>query len=165
MKKAGKRRPAQREKRYTLPDEMAASPTEPLPVAWKTYQLTRIYEGLNAMEQAPSPTTDDWRVVSDAVNLMETLIETMKVCEDNSGLLMDAIIALAKAGKRNLEGKPIRLDGQGLTAVRGILQDYADLLEIIPARVMIRCHRKTEKRIFEILAGRKQPHDVEIVSR
>jgi hypothetical protein len=63
-----------------------------------------MYEGLAAMEKAPSPTTDDWRVVSDAVNLMETLIETMQVCEDSSGLLMDAITAMAHAGRRNLAG-------------------------------------------------------------
>jgi uncharacterized protein YyaL (SSP411 family) len=164
MKKAGKRRPAQREKRYTLLDEMAASPTEPLPLAWKTYQLTRMYEGLAAMEKAPSPTTDDWRVVSDAVNLMETLIEAMKVCEDSSGLLMDAITAMAMAGKRNTAGGAIRLDGAGIQAVRAILEDYAALLDVLPARTMIRCHRLTEKRLHELLDGKRKPHDVEITA-
>jgi hypothetical protein len=164
MKKAGKRRPAQREKRYTLLDEMAASPTEPLPLAWKTYQLTRMYEGLAAMEKAPSPTTDDWRVVSDAVNLMETLIETMQVCEDSSGLLMDAITAMAHAGRRNTAGGAIRLDGAGIQAVRAVLEDYAALLDVLPARAMIRCHRLTEKRLHELLDGKRKPHDVEITA-
>jgi hypothetical protein len=163
-KKAGKRRPAQREKRYTLLDEMAASPTEPLPLAWKTYQLTRMYEGLAAMEKAPSPTTDDWRVVSDAVNLMETLIETMQVCEDSSGLLMDAITAMAHAGRRNTAGGAIRLDGAGIQAVRAVLEDYAALLDLLPARTMIRCHRLTEKRLHELLDGKRKPHDVEITA-
>jgi hypothetical protein len=164
MKKAGKRRPAQREKRYTIIDEMMASPTEPLPVAWKTYQLTRMYEGLAAMEKAPSPTTDDWRVVSDAVNLMETLIETMQVCEDSSGLLMDAITAMAHAGRRNTAGGAIRLDGAGIQAVRAVLEDYAALLDVLPARAMIRCHRLTEKRLHELLDGKRKPHDVEITA-
>jgi hypothetical protein len=164
VKKAGKRRPTQREKRYTLLDEMAASPTEPLPLAWKTYQLTRMYEGLAAMEKAPSPTTDDWRVVSDAVNLMETLIETMQVCEDSSGLLMDAITAMAHAGRRNTAGGAIRLDGAGIQAVRAILEDYAALLDVLPARTMIRCHRLTEKRLHELLDGKRKPHDVEITA-
>ena len=164
MRKAGKRRPAQREKRYTLLDEMAASPTEPLPLAWKTYQLTRMYEGLSAMEKAPSPTTDDWRVVSDAVNLMETLIETMQVCEDSSGLLMDAITAMAHAGRRNTAGGAIRLDGAGIQAVRAVLEDYAALLDVLPARAMIRCHRLTEKRLHELLDGKRKPHDVEITA-
>lgn len=149
---------------YSMLDELMASPTEPLSAEKRQHQLMRMFAALDNLVRAESPTKEDWRLCSDAVNMVESLID-MGICEDNSGLLMDAITALSKAGKRNLEGKPIRLDGQGLTAVRGILQDYADLLEIIPARVMIRCHRKTEKRIFEILAGRKQPHDVEIVSR
>ena len=164
MKKAGKKRPAQRPKRYTIIDEMMASPTEPLPVAWKTYQLTRMYEGLAAMEKAPSPTTDDWRVVSDAVNLMETLIETMKVCEDASGLLMDAITAMAMAGKRNTAGGAIRLDGAGIQAVRAVLEDYAALLDVLPARTMIRCHRLTEQRLHELLDGKRKPHDVEVTT-
>jgi DNA-binding transcriptional regulator PaaX len=164
MKKQSKRRVQARIKRYTLFDEMAASPTELLPQDWRTYQLTRMYEGLAAMEKAPTPTTDDWRVVSDAVNLMETLIETMKVCEDSSGLLMDAITAMAMAGRRNTAGGAIRLDGAGIQTVRAVLEDYAALLDMLPARTMIRCHRLTEKRIHELLDGKRKPHDVEITA-
>jgi mRNA-degrading endonuclease YafQ of YafQ-DinJ toxin-antitoxin module len=162
MKKAGKRRPAQRPKHYTIMDELMASPTEPLPAEYRRHQLTRMYDGLAAMEQAPSPTTNDWRVVSDAVNLMETLIETMQVCEDASGLLMDAITAMAMAGRRNLAGKAIRLDGAGIQAVRAILEDYAALLDVLPARTMIRCHRLTEKRLHDLMDGKRKPHDVEV---
>ena len=164
MKKAGKKRPAQRPKHYTILDEMMASPTEPLPLEYRTHQLTRMYEGLAAMEQGESPTTDDWRVVSDAVNLMETLIETMQVCEDSSGLLMDAITALAMAGRRNLAGAAIRLDGAGIQAVRAVLEDYAALLDVLSARTMIRCHRLTEKRLHELLDGKRKPHDVEVTA-
>ena len=159
-----KRKPQPRPKHYTIMDEMMASPTEPLPAAYRTHQLTRMYEGLNAMETAPAPTTDDWRVVSDAVNLMETLVVEMNVCEDAGGLLMDAITALAVAGKRNMAGGTIRMDGTGIQAVRAILSDYADLLDVLSARTMIRCHRLTEKRLHELLDGKRRPHDVEITS-
>ena len=152
----------QRQKRYTLIDEMMASPTEPLPQEWRTYQLTRMYAGLSNLEQADNPTPDDWRVVSDAVNLVETLVVEMKVCQDDSGLLMDAITALAMAGKRSKEGKTLRLDGAGIVAVRSILRDYSELIEVLPARVMVRCHRLTEQRIQDILNGKKRPHDVEV---
>lgn len=164
MKNQSKRRVQARPKHYTILDEMMASPTEPLPIEYRRHQLTRMYEGLNAMEQAPSPTTDDWRVVSDAVNLMETLIETMQVCQDSSGLMMDAITAMAMAGKRNTAGGAIRLDGVGIQAVRAVLEDYAALLDVLPARVMIRCHRLTEKRLHELMDGKRKPHDVEITS-
>jgi len=99
-------------------DELMASPTEPLSAEKRQHQLVRMFAALDNLVRAESPTKEDWRLCSDAVNMVESLID-MGICEDNSGLLMDAITALAKAGKRNLEGKPIRLDGQGLTAVRG----------------------------------------------
>jgi len=159
-----KSKPRQRPKHYTIMDEMMASPTEPLPASYRTHQLTRMYEGLNAMETSPVPTTDDWRVVSDAVNLMETLVVEMKVCEDAGGLLMDSITALAVAGKRNMAGGTIRMDGTGIQAVRAILSDYAELLDVLSARTMIRCHRLTEKRLHELLDGKRRPHDVEITS-
>jgi len=173
VRKAGKKRPAQRPKHYTLMDELTASPTEPLPAEYRRHQLTRMYDGLAAMEKAPSPTTDDWRVVSDAVNLMETLTVTNNGwwmgCDgepvqitDASGLLMDAVTALAMAGRRNLAGSVIRLDGAGIQAVRAVLEDYAALIDALSARVMIRCHRLTEKRLHELLDGKRKPHDVAI---
>jgi hypothetical protein len=86
----------------------------------------------------------------------------MKVCEDANGLLMDAITALAKAGKRSKSGQTLRLDGEGIVAVRSILRDYAELLDVLSARTMVRCHRLTEKRIQDMLDGKRRPHDVEI---
>ncbi len=150
-------------KRYTMMDELLASPTEPLPQAWRTHQLTKMYEGLHNLEQGDNPQPDDWRLVSDAVNLVETLVVEMKVCEDGSGLLMDAITAMAKAGRRSKAGQSLRLDGEGIVAVRSILSDYADLINLLPARVMVRCHRLTEKRLHEILDGKRGPHDIELM--
>jgi len=157
--------------RYTLFDVMLASPIEPLQEHLRRHQLTRMHGGLEAMEKAPTPTTEDWRVVSDAVNLMETLVKNgpWLDCDgdsveiiDAAGLLADAITALAMAGKRHKAGGNIRMDGAGIQAVRGVLADYGDLLEVLPARTMIKAHRETERRIHEILAGKRKPHDIEI---
>ena len=172
MKKSSKRKQPQRPKTYTFLDELMASPTEPLPQEWRTHQLTRMWQGMVALETAPAPNTDDWRVCSDAVNLLETLVTrgpwlacdgTMVDIADTSGLLEEAIMALAMAGRRHRAGGQIRLDGQGIRAVRAVLEDYAMVLETLPARSMVRCHRLTEQRIAEILAGKRQPHDVEVM--
>jgi hypothetical protein len=84
----------------------------------------------------------------------------MKVCEDNSGLLHDAVAALAKAGKRHKCGGALRLDGEGIAAVRAVLDDYAALLDVLPARTMIRCHRLTERRIIDLIKGKTRLEDV-----
>jgi uncharacterized protein YyaL (SSP411 family) len=144
---------------YGLLDVMRASPTQPLPVEARTRQLTRMYEGLRALETAPQPTPDDWRVCSDAVNLIETLVG-MGVVEDASGLLLDAVTALAMAGKRHKAGHALRLDAPGIKAVRSVLEDYAAVIAQLPARTVMQAHRATEKRIHDILRGRKQAHDV-----
>ena len=55
------------------------------------------------------------------------------------------------------------MDGEGIVAVRSILSDYAELIDVLPARVMVRCHRLTEKRLHEILDGKRGPHDIEMM--
>jgi hypothetical protein len=158
-----KSRRLQRRKTYTLLDEMMASPTELMPAEYRRHQLTRMYGGLEAMAHGEAPTPDDWFVVSDAVNMLETMVLEMAICEDKGGTLKDAVRALAMAGHRQKrEGKQIRLDGPGMEAVRDVLASYSELLNALPARVMYRCHRLTEKRIHEILAGRTKPHDVAV---
>lgn len=149
---------------YTHWHVLLADPVKPMAEAKRRHQLTRMWQGLAAIEHAKTPSTDDWRVCSDTVNLMETLVVTMRLAEDTGGLLLDAVAALAKAGKRHQAGGQIRLDGPGITAVRAVLEDYAAMLAALPERTMIDCHRKTEQRIRAILAGRKQPHDVEVMA-
>ena len=142
-------------------DAMLASPTEPMTKKATRHQLLRMWTGLAALEAASHPTRDDWAVCSDAVNLMETLIKEGHI-EDHSNLLFDAMKALAEAGQRSFAGKEIRLNGKGIQAVRAVLEDYAMVLEALPARTMIHCHRLTEKRLQKILKGHKQSHDVEV---
>lgn len=52
---------------------------------------------------------------------------------------------------------------QEVGALRSLLEDYAGLLEVLPARTVIDCHRKTERRIREILLGKRAAHDVEVI--
>lgn len=148
---------------YTLWDELNASPTEPMPAAKRRHQLTRMWGGLAALETSAEPSTDDWRVCSDAVNLMETLVEMGRV-QDPDGLIADCAKALADAGQRYQRGLPLRLDGAGIKSLRSVLEDYADVLEQLPERTMVACHRRTERRIFGIASGRSRPHDVRIVT-
>ena len=69
--------------------------------------------------------------------------------------------ALTSAGLRHKQGLAMRLNGEGIHACRAVLESYAELLNTLPARVMYRCHRLTEKRIIDILAHKKrQAHDV-----
>ncbi len=158
---------------YTLLHELAASTSQPLPEQHIRHQLTRMNGGLHDLVHGAKPSTDSWRVLSDAVNLLETLVTEGAAPErdaqgrtiashwldcdgdpvevrDRSGLLQDAIAALAHAGQRSLQGQAIRLDGPGLAAVRAVLEDYQAALRTLPARTMVRCHRLTEQRVRRV---------------
>jgi hypothetical protein len=158
---------------YSLLDEMMASPTELLPLQKRSYQLERMKSGLKSIESGDAPTPADWRMCSDAVNIMETLVThgIWKDCDgddvqitDADRLIPDAIAGLALAGQRSLNGKNIRLDGPGIKAVRAILEDYEMVLNTLSARSVIRAHRLTERRIQEIYQGRRQSHDVTVMA-
>jgi hypothetical protein len=164
MKKHYSQKKPKQHQIYTMLDEFLASSVEPMPKPKQVSQLSRMYSGLRAMETAENPSTDDWRVCSDAVNLLETLVLEMKVCEDGSGLLNDAIAALAMAGKRHMDGGNIRLDAPGILAVRAVLSDYSELISILPYRTMIQCHRLTERRLKDILNGKRMTHDIEVIA-
>jgi len=152
-----------------------ASPTNPMPIEKRTHQLNKMWEGLASMETSAKPSPEDWRMCSDAVNLLETMTlnnnghwldcdgDIVQIT-DKSGLLMDAITALAMAGRRHFSNGAIRLDGPGIQAVRAVLEDYAELLETLPERTIIKAHRLTENRLQEIFYGRKMPHDIEVIS-
>lgn len=160
---------------YTLMDELVASPSKPLPDAKRVVHMTKIHQALASMISAEAPTTDDWRIVSDVVNMIETLTThagghwpdcdgDLIQMQDETGLLMDAITAMAVAGKRHVAGGNIRLDGPGIAALRAIVGSYEDVITALPERSMIKCHRLTERRMQEILHGRKKAHDIELVA-
>lgn len=162
MSRKQKRRPASQPLTYSVFRVMLADPVNPMPEARRRHQLTRMLGGLAAIERGAAPTPEDWRLCSDAVNLLETLVKSGAL-QDDGGLVMDGIEALAKAGARHLGGGQIRLDGPGIAAMRAVLEDYATALGALPERTIVQAHRDTEIRIRAILAGKRQAHDIEII--
>lgn len=146
---------------YSMLDAMMASHTEPLPIEKRMFQLQVMWDSLDRLQTAPNPTKDDWKAVANAINMMEALRDLGAV-EDPDNAIDDAKQAMGNAGIRSLDGKPIRLDGRGLTLIRGILEDYCEALEALPARTVISAHRYAEKRIGAILRGKKRQTDVSV---
>jgi uncharacterized protein YyaL (SSP411 family) len=146
---------------YSQMDVIMADPVQPTPAFKRNHQLTRMWQGLHELETSSKPTVRDWTVVSDAINMMETLLG-MGWVQDPDNTLTEAMEAMSEAGRRHQEGHALRLSGQGIQTIRGILEDYASALEQLPHRVMLAAHRRTEQRLHEILNGKVQPHDVRL---
>ena len=140
-------------------DELMASPSSPIPEAKRVYQIDRMQRGLNSMLTAKNPTSFCWSVVSDSINLLETLI-TDGVAADNDGLIDEAIEAMVCASVAMKSKTKVELSDSQANAIRAVLEDYEMCLNDLPARQIIRTHRRTEKRLLEIKRGKRQPQDV-----
>lgn len=145
---------------YSHIDLLMADPVKPIAESKRKAQLELIHACLRSIEQNPNPTLQQWEIISDVVNMMETLLEMGEI-QDTDDLIGDAVAALAKAGQRHIEKNvPIRFDGRDLTTIRGVIEDYEMVGEHLSARTMIRAHRLTEKRVNEILAGKCKPENI-----
>lgn len=144
---------------YTLMDELMADPVKPLPVRDRQYTIGGMLQALAAIKTDPVPSLTHWRVLSDMVNIMHTLIDMGELTDENA-LLHDAMEAMVGAAERHKAGHPLRFDGPGVQSMAALAEDYTTVIETLPARTMIRSHRLTEKRIHAIRKGKKRPSDV-----
>jgi len=146
---------------YSVMDAMMASPDHPMKAQRRDYQMMIIRTSLASIERAENPTTDDWKIISQAINMMEMLVE-MGFAKDEDGLIKDAIDAMASSAQRYKDKKVMRFSGNEMKVICGIIDDYQTMIENLDERTMIHCHRKTEMRLQEILSGKKRPTDVRI---
>jgi hypothetical protein len=158
-----KRRHSHHEPIYTLLDAMTASTTEPLADTQHTLRLEAMRLSLIELERGEHPERMHWMHLCDSANLLEAL-ESMGVIEDEGNQIEAAVLALAEAARRARAGAPIRLSGPGMQAVRGMLEDFTELVAEIPARTMITAYRQVHRRVREIHQGKRRAGDVEVVT-
>jgi hypothetical protein len=148
---------------YTVMDAMLASPERPMKEERRQYQLMVIRTALYSIERAENPSVEDWKIISQAINMMEMLVE-MGFAKDEDGLIQDAIDSMAKAAQRYKDKNVMRFTGSEMNVIRGIVDDYQTMIENLDERTMIHCHRKTEMRLQDILKGKARPTDVRITA-
>lgn len=137
---------------YTLWDELRADPVEPLPLKDRVNTIEKMRDSLAALKLDPVPSVEDWRRLSDMVNMVVTLRDIGEMV-DADALLADACEAMVKASDRFKAGQPLRFDGLGVQAMSALFEDFAEAVSVLPARTMIRCHRLTTKRMQAIRKG------------
>ena len=140
---------------YTLLDEMCASTTEPLTVEWTRKELTSIWDGLAQIETGEAPDKFDWGIVADCVAFSRFFV-LMGETQDPHCLLEDAANLMREAKLRYLDTGVLRLSGPGIQLIRGVLEDYAEVIAILPARKVIRCHRLTERWSIKFRKSKKE---------
>jgi hypothetical protein len=148
---------------YSVMDAMLASPERPMKKDRQQYQLMVIRTALYSIERAENPSVEDWKIISQAINMMEMLVE-MGFAKDEDGLIQDAIDSMAKAAHRYKDKNVMRFTGSEMQVIRGIIDDYQTMIENLDERTMIYCHRNTEMRLQNILKGKARPNDIRITA-
>lgn len=117
---------------------------------------------LDAIAIGSSPDVDDWRLLSDAVNTVDSLAvhfgkldpaEVMPAVER-------ATQGMIAAADRFRAGKGMRLDAEGLMALREVIDIYDVCLNNLTAREMFLAQRETQRRVSEILSDESRRPDV-----
>ena len=143
---------------------MLASPDKPMQPSRYRHQLTRMHLAMASITSGENPTDEDWRLIADAINLVETLV-LQGVAQDESGLLHDAITAMAEAYRADQDSARMRLTGPGLAAISAVLADWGVCLEQLPERTVIEAHIATDRRIAEKLRRYSLGNRAKVVTR
>ena len=140
---------------YTLWDELRADPVQPLSIKDRINTVGKMADSMDALKLEPCPPVEDWRRLSDMVNMVTTLVDMGEML-DSHAALADACEAMVKASDRYKAGQALRFDGPGVKAMDRLFQDYTMAVSVLPARTMIRCHRLTVKRLQAIRKGQQR---------
>ena len=140
---------------YSLWDELRADPVQPLAIQDRINTVGKMADSMAALKLDPCPPVEDWRRLSDMVNMVHTLVD-MGEMVDSQALLADVFEAMVKASDRYKAGQALRFDGPGVQAMDALFQDFSEAVSVLPARTMIRCHRLTSKRLNAIRKGQQK---------
>lgn len=140
---------------YSLWDELRADPVQPLAIQDRINTVGKMADSMAALKLDPYPPVEDWRRLSDMVNLVHTLVD-MGEMVDSQALLADVFEAMVKASDRYKADQPLRFDGPGVQAMDALFQDFSTAVSVLPARTMIRCHRLTVKRLQAVRKGQQK---------
>lgn len=140
---------------YTLWDELCADPVQPLSIKDRLNTVGKMSDSMEALKLEPCPPVEDWRRLSDMVNMVTTLVEMGEML-DSHALLADTYEAMVKASDRYKAGLPLRFDGPGVQAMDALFQDFSAAVSVLPARTMIRRHRLTVKRLQAVRKGQQK---------
>jgi len=143
----------------TIWNELQASTTKPISAEFRTTHLSRIYAGLDGLF-SDSPKSSDWRMVADASNLLDTMVDPMGICDDSDGLIAEACKAMSDASEYIKRGEAVQWENGQKDAIKSVVHDYATMLESLPERTIIRSMRLTEIRMREILSGKRKQGDI-----
>lgn len=120
---------------------------------------------LDAMTNGEHPGEQEWRSLSDAVNTVETMALHLGKLDKAEVMptVTAAIAGMVRAARRFDAGQGMRLDAEGLKALREVIDIYGQCLDGYTEREMAMAQAETDRRMRELLRNRKPSHQVVMV--
>lgn len=155
---------------------MTFSTRKPVSAPYLQKHINAARQCVEALVNGIGKGNDEWRVLSDVVNMSETFVThkggVWKGCDlkpvtlaDTDGVINDGIGALAEAGMLHLHnGGDIRVCSKGAAMLMDLIDCYEEILQTLPHSEIEKCRNITNRRILEIQRGKKKDHDVVVVS-
>lgn len=136
----------------------------PADPARKTRLLAKFWSALESMARGQHPGEEDWRLLSDAINTVETMAVHMRklVPAEVMPAVNAAIAAMVGAANRFKAGQGMRLDGPGLESLREVVDIYEQCLDGFTEHEMAQAQAETQRRMNALL--RSPVHSKEVVT-
>ncbi len=122
--------------------------------------MATLHSAIASMASGKTPTPHDWGALADCVQAVDCMIRRGNIPEDEgTPIAVAGMKALVLAADRQREGKPLRFDGEGLKAMRELLDVYQQSLEAFTERevlqILLETGRMRERAFARIEAGQK----------
>lgn len=132
-----------------------AYPDAPASADKRERLMGTLRSALEGIARGTHPGEEDWRLLSDAVNLVETMEMRGNLDRGDTTVVMTAALkGMVLAAERYRAGKGMRMDGEGMQAMRQVLDIYEQTLEGLPERETVQIMIETQRRVSAVLAGR-----------
>lgn len=124
--------------------------------------MATLHAALEQVVKGSTAGTEEWRDLSDAINVVESLIDLGKLTQDARPIVEEAVGSMVRAAKRIKEGRQMRFDAQGLDAIRQVLVMYEQCACLLIAAEFEKAIKETIRRRNAIVSGK--PAGVQVVS-
>ena len=122
--------------------------------------MAQFDSALMSMMNGSNPSREDWRALADAINTVETLAlgrDPKLIPHEVMPVVNRAIAGMVRVSRRFQDGKPMRLDADGLEAIRDVIDIYGQCCKGLTGHEMRKAQAETIMRV-EAVSG-KNDHE------
>lgn len=134
----------------------AASDDAPMPAAQRDVLMMVFLSAITAVQAGRRPGPHEWDSLSDAINTVECLVELGRIPRaEVADCLAGAITGMHASREQWREVRGMRMSAEHITAVREVIDVYAQALEGLPERDIKLAQVRVQEHVSRQIAERR----------